>query len=97
MRWACSVQISYCQLLLPITVLLLQAETEICFYWKKARLKGKYSYLCTYDTAPCVMFLMCALCSRSLRGQVGGGWALEISCFLGPVREQLKQKPLPLL
>jgi len=31
-------------------------------------------------TAPCVMFLMCA---DPLRGQVGGGWSLEIKSLLG--------------
>jgi hypothetical protein len=31
----------------------------------------------------CVMFLMQA---DTLNGQVGGGWALEISSFLGPVK-----------
>jgi hypothetical protein len=34
-------------------------------------------------TAPYVMFLMRA---DPLRGQVGGGWALEIETFLGPVK-----------
>ncbi len=34
-------------------------------------------------TAPCVMFLMRA---DTLRGQVGGGWALEMESFLGPVK-----------
>jgi hypothetical protein len=34
-------------------------------------------------TALCVMFLMRA---DPLRGQVGGGWALEIESFLGPVK-----------
>ncbi len=34
-------------------------------------------------TAPCVMFLMWA---DTLRGQVGGGWALEMESFLGPVK-----------
>jgi hypothetical protein len=34
-------------------------------------------------TAPCIMFLMRA---DTLRGQVGGGWALEITSFLGPVK-----------
>ena len=34
-------------------------------------------------TAPCVMFFMRA---DPLRGQVGGGWALEIETFLGPVK-----------
>jgi hypothetical protein len=34
-------------------------------------------------TAPRVMFLMRA---DTLRGQVGGGWALEIESILGPVK-----------
>ncbi len=34
-------------------------------------------------TAPCIMFWMCAY---TLRGQVGGDWALEIERFLGPVK-----------
>jgi hypothetical protein len=34
-------------------------------------------------TAPYVMFWMRA---DPLRGQVGGGWALEIKTFLGPVK-----------
>jgi hypothetical protein len=33
--------------------------------------------------APCIMFWMRAY---SLRGEVGGGWALEFSNFLGPVK-----------
>ena len=44
------------------------------------------SYLCTYDLygpVPYEMFLMRA---DPLRGQVGGGWALEIETFLGPVK-----------
>jgi hypothetical protein len=32
-------------------------------------------------TALYVMFLV-----RAIRGQVGGGWALEIKTFLGPVK-----------
>jgi hypothetical protein len=37
------------------------------------------NYLCTYDLyGPCVMFLMRA---DTLRGQVGGGWALEMESF----------------
>ncbi len=36
-------------------------------------------------TAPYIMFLMCA---DPLRGQAGGGWALEIDTFLGPVKCQ---------
>jgi hypothetical protein len=34
-------------------------------------------------TAPCVMILIRA---DTLCGQVGGGWALEIESFLGPVK-----------
>jgi hypothetical protein len=34
-------------------------------------------------TAPCIMFWMRAY---PLRGEVGGGWALEFSSFLGPVK-----------
>jgi hypothetical protein len=34
-------------------------------------------------TAPYIMFLML---EDTLRGQVGGGWALEIETFLGPVK-----------
>ncbi len=36
-------------------------------------------------TAPCRMFLMRA---DTVRGQVGGGWALEISSFLERVENQ---------
>ncbi len=45
------------------------------------------------DTAPCVMFLMCA---NTLRGQVGGGWALEIERFLGPVKWHRADRRVPL-
>jgi hypothetical protein len=34
-------------------------------------------------TAPCIMFWMRAY---PLRGQAGGGWALEFESFLGPVK-----------
>ncbi len=34
-------------------------------------------------TAPCIMFWMRAY---PLQGKVGGGWALEFSSFLGPVK-----------
>jgi hypothetical protein len=34
-------------------------------------------------TAPCIMFWMRAY---PLRGQVGGGWALEIESFWGPMK-----------
>jgi hypothetical protein len=43
-----------------------------------------YSYLWTYDLyGPVVMLLMRA---TPLRGQVGGGWNLEIETFLGYVK-----------
>ncbi len=34
-------------------------------------------------TAPCIIFWMRAY---PLRGEVGGGWALEFLSFLGPVK-----------
>ncbi len=34
-------------------------------------------------TAPCIMFWMRAY---PLRGEVGGGWALEFESYLGPVK-----------
>ncbi len=34
-------------------------------------------------TAPCIMFWMCVYL---LRGQVGGGWAMDIKSFLDPVK-----------
>jgi hypothetical protein len=43
-------------------------------------------------TAPCVMFLMRA---DTLRGQVGGGWALEIESFLGPVKWYRADRRVP--
>ncbi len=36
-------------------------------------------------TAPCILFWMRAY---PLRGEVGGGWALEFESFLGPVTWQ---------
>jgi len=33
-------------------------------------------------TAPCIMFWLRAY---PLRGEMGGGWALEFESFLGPV------------
>jgi hypothetical protein len=41
------------------------------------------SYAPMIYTAPCVMFLMRA---DTLRGQLGGCWALEMESFLGPVK-----------
>ncbi len=51
------------------------------------------SYLCTYDLHDsCVMFLMRAY---TLQGQVGGGWALEIESFLGPVKCHQADRRVP--
>ena len=43
-------------------------------------------------TAPCVMFLMRA---DTLRGQVGGGWALEMESFLGPEKWHRADRRVP--
>jgi hypothetical protein len=42
--------------------------------------------------APYVMFLMRA---DTLRGQEGGGWALEMESFLGPVKWHRADKRVP--
>jgi hypothetical protein len=44
-------------------------------------------------TAPYVIVLMQA---DPLRGQVGGGWALEIETFLGPVKWHRAVRRVPL-
>jgi hypothetical protein len=43
-------------------------------------------------TAPCIMLWMHAY---PLRGEVGGGWALEFSCFLGPVKWHRADRRVP--
>ncbi len=43
-------------------------------------------------TAPCIMFWMP---EYPLRGQVGGGWALEIESFLGPVKWHQAERQVP--
>ena len=43
-------------------------------------------------TASCIMFWMCAY---SLRGQVGGDWALEFESFLGPVKWHRADRRVP--
>jgi hypothetical protein len=43
-------------------------------------------------TAPCIMFWMCAYPSL---GEVGGGWALEFSSFLGPVKWHRADRRVP--
>jgi hypothetical protein len=43
-------------------------------------------------TAPCIIFWMRAY---PLRGEVGGGWALEFSSFLGPVKWHRADRRVP--
>ncbi len=43
-------------------------------------------------TTPCIMLWMRAYL---LRGEVGGGWALEFSSFLGPVKWHLADRQVP--
>ncbi len=43
-------------------------------------------------TAPCIMFWMRAY---PLQGEVGGGWALEFSSFLGPVKWHRADRRVP--
>jgi hypothetical protein len=43
-------------------------------------------------TAPCIMFWMGAY---TLRGEVGGGWALEFPSFLGPVKWERADRLVP--
>jgi hypothetical protein len=43
-------------------------------------------------TAPCIMLLMRA---DTLRGQVGGGWALKIESFLSPEKWHRADRRVP--
>ncbi len=43
-------------------------------------------------TAPCIMFWVRAY---PLRGEVGGGWALEFKSFLGPVKWHQADRRVP--
>jgi hypothetical protein len=43
-------------------------------------------------TDPCIMFWMRAY---PLRGEVGGGWALEFLSFLGSVKWERADRPPP--
>jgi hypothetical protein len=52
---------------------------------RKVRAKILTIYAPMIHTAQCIMFWMRAY---PLRGQVGGGWALEFESFLGPVKWQ---------
>ena len=43
-------------------------------------------------TAPCIMFWMRAY---PLRGEVGGGWTLELPSFLSPVKWERADRRVP--
>ncbi len=51
-------------------------NNAIFYIWKKY-----YSYLRTYD-----LYVMLLMLATPLRGQGGGGWALEVTTFLSPVK-----------
>ncbi len=57
------------------------------FVWPKLTIYAPMIY-----TAPCIMFRMRAY---QLRGEVGGGWALEFSSFLGPVKWHRADRRVP--
>jgi hypothetical protein len=47
---------------------------------------------CMIYTAPCIMFW---IRPYPLRGEVGGGWALEFERFLGPVKWHRADRRVP--
>jgi hypothetical protein len=49
-------------------------------------------YASVIYTAPCIMFWMGAY---TLRGEVGGGWALEFPSFWGPVKWERADRRVP--
>ncbi len=49
-------------------------------------------YAPVFYIAPCIMFWMGAY---TLRGEVGGGWALEFPSFLGPVKWERADRRVP--
>ncbi len=50
-----------------------------------------YNYVCTYD----LYSLMFCMRVYLLRGQVEGGWALEIESFWGPVKWHQADRRVP--
>ncbi len=66
------------------------------FFFFKGLVACCHSFFSIYAsmiyTAPCIMFWMRAY---PLRGQVGGGWALEFSRFLGPVKWHQADRRVP--
>ena len=52
----------------------------------------KTTYAPVIYTALCIMFWMGAY---TLRGEVGGGWALEFPSFLGPVKWERADRRVP--
>ncbi len=61
--------------------------------WEKDRSRRLLTiYAPVIYTAPCIMFWMGAY---TLRGEVGGGWALEFPSFLGPVKWERADRRVP--
>jgi hypothetical protein len=54
------------------------------------------SYLFTDDLYSPVQNVFVLMREDPLRGQVGGGWALEIESFLGPVKKHRADRRVPL-
>jgi hypothetical protein len=61
-----------------------------------AKTKHPYKYLCTYDLYSPVHNVLDA-CISITRGSGGGGWALEISSFLGPVKWYRADRRVPFI
>jgi hypothetical protein len=57
------------------------------------RARSCYNYLCTYALYSSVHNVLDA--AYLLRGEVGGGWALEFLSFLGPVKWERAVRRVP--
>jgi hypothetical protein len=54
-----------------------------------------FSYICTYDLYGPVPNAFDAAASITVLGQVGGGWALGMETFLGPVKWHRADRQVP--
>ncbi len=74
----------------------LHARSPASLYCKNIRGTGVITiYAPMIYTAPCIMFWMHILHTYPLRGEVGGGWALEFSSFLGPLKWHQADRRVP--
>jgi hypothetical protein len=76
------------------------SEQKDCIFLKEIFLIRKkryiYNILFTLIESYVAQNNCCFRCGRHpLRGEVGGGWALEIMTFLGPVQWQRAERRLP--